>query len=271
LSDVELNDFSIFKALDKLNIYKSPGPDGLHHRILFETRIMISIPLRIIFEASTCMHMKQLSKDWINANICAVHKKGNKSDLSNYRLTSLTSIACKITEGFIRDHITKHVTDNNLFNNHQYGFLKGRSTMLQLFRIMDEWTECLESGGQINVLYADLEKAFDKVSHKLLIRKLRYDKVNESVILWIESFLCNRKQRVKINGFYSDWADVLSGIPQGTILGPILFIIYINNLLDVCKQFIHVYLFADNAKLYKRVITDDDHQVLQKGLNTFQE
>jgi len=93
---------------------------------------------------------------------------------------------------------------------------------------MDEWTEYLESGGQINVIYADFEKAFDKVSHKFLIRKLHYYKVNESVILWIESFLCIRKQRVKINGFYSDSADVLSGIRQGTILGPILFIIYIN-------------------------------------------
>jgi len=106
--------------------------------------------------------------------------------------------------------IKRHqTTDNNLFNNNQYGFFKGRSTMLQLLRIMDEWTECLESGGQINVIYEDFEKAFDKVSHKLLIRKLRYYKVNESVILWIESFLCNRKQRVKINGFYSDWADLI--------------------------------------------------------------
>jgi len=195
--------------------------------------------------------MKQLPKDWINANICAVHKKGNKSDLSNYRPICLNIIPCKIIEGFIRDHIMKHFTDNNLFNNNQCGFLKGRSTMLQLLRIMDEWTECLESGGQINIIYADFEKALHKVSHKSLIRKLRYYKVNESVILWIVSFLCNRKQRVKINGFYSDWADVLSGIPQGTILGrpTILFIIYINDLLDVCKQFINIYLFADHAKL----------------------
>jgi len=103
LSDVEFNDFSIFKALDKLNIYKSPGPDGLHPRILFETRNVISIPLRIISEAS--MNMKQLPKDWINANIFVVHKKGNKSDLSNYRPISLTSIACKVIEGFIRDHM----------------------------------------------------------------------------------------------------------------------------------------------------------------------
>ena len=174
--------------------------------------------------------MKQLPKDWINANISAIYKKGNKSDLSNYRPVSLTSIPCKVMEGFIRDYILKHFIDNNLFNNNQYGFLKGRSTMLQLLRILDEWTECLESGGQMNVIYTDFEKAFDKVSHKLLLDKLHDYKVNESIILWIKSFLCNRKQRVKVNGFYSDWADVLSAISQGTILGPLLFIIYINDL-----------------------------------------
>jgi len=124
-------------------------------------------------------------------------------------------------EWFIRDHILKHFIDNNLFNNDQYGFLKGRSRMLQLLRIMDEWTECLETGGQINIIYTDFEKAFDKVSHKLLLRKLRDYKINESVILWTESFLCYRKQRVKINGcFFSDWASVLSRIPR-----PLLFII----------------------------------------------
>jgi len=88
--------------------------------------------------------------------------------LSNYRPISLTSIPCKVIEGFIRDHIMKHFTDNNLFNNNQYAFLKRRSTMLQLLRVMD--TKCLESGGQINVIYTDSEKAFDKVSHKLLLR-----------------------------------------------------------------------------------------------------
>jgi len=108
------------------------------------------------------------------------------SDLSNYRPISLTNIPCKIIEGLIRDHLMKHFTDNNLFNN----FLKGRSTMLQLLRIMDEWTKCLESGRQINVIYADFEKAFGKVAHKLIVRKLRYYKVNESVIFCVESFLC---------------------------------------------------------------------------------
>jgi len=105
----------------------------------------------------------------------------NKSDLSNNRPISLTSIPCKVIKRFIRGNILKHCTDNNLFNNKLYGFLKGRSTMLQLLRIMDEWTKCLESGGQINVIYADFERAFNTVSRK---------------------FLCNWKQRAKTNGFY---------------------------------------------------------------------
>ena len=123
LSEIEFSDQCIFKALDNLNIYKSPGPDGLHPGILFETRNAISTPLRIIFE--TALRMKQLPKDWIDANISAIYKKGNKSDLSNYRPVSLTSIPCKVMEGFIRDYILKHIIDNHLFNNNQYGFLKG--------------------------------------------------------------------------------------------------------------------------------------------------
>ena len=105
-------------------------------------------------------------------------------------------------EGFVRVYILNHFLQNNIFSNNQFGFLKGRSTVLQLLHIMDEWTECLDSGGQINTIYADFEKAFDKVPHKLLIHKLRSYKLHESVIDWIKAFLCYRKQRVKLNGFF---------------------------------------------------------------------
>jgi len=120
---------------------------------------------------------------------------------------------------------------------------------------MDEWTKCLERGGQINAIYIDFEKAFDKVPHQLLLQKLIYYNVNLTVINWIKSFLCFRKQRVKLNGFFSEWNDVISGISQlGTILGPILFIMYINDLPDACIHFANIYLFADDAKSYKHVL-----------------
>jgi len=143
--------------------------------------------------------------------------------------------------------------------------------MLQLLHIMKEWTAALENGGQINTIYIDFEKAFDKVPHHLLFKKLQNYNLKVNVIQWIRSFLCYRKQRIKINGCYSEWADVISGIPQSTILGPILFMIYINDLPEICKQFARIYLFADDAKLFKHVICDEDHKALQLGLNALQD
>jgi len=105
---------------------------------------------------------------------------------------------------------------------------------------MDEWTECLENAGQINAIFTDFEKAFDKVPHQLLLQKLNLYKVDPSIINWIKSFLCFRNQRVRlINGFFSEWTEVISGIPQSTILGPILFIIYI--IYHTCANNLRMY------------------------------
>ena len=123
----------------------------------------------------------------------------------------------------------------------------------------------------VNTIYADFEKVFDKVPHHLLLKKLHSYNLNVHVIQWIRSFLCYRKQRVKINGCYSEWTDVISGIPQGTILGPILFIIYINDLPEICEEFARIYLFADDAKLFKHISCNEDHKALQLGLKALQD
>jgi len=159
------------KILENLNVSKSPGPDELRPKILYETRMKITTPLKLIFEAS--LKLKELPHYWVNANISAVYKKSKKSELCNYRPISLTSILCKIMEQFIWDYIIQHFLHNNLFSKNQYGFLKGRSTTLQLLHIMEEWTAALENGGQINTIYADFEKAFDKVPHHLLLKELQ--------------------------------------------------------------------------------------------------
>jgi len=113
-------------------------------------------------------------------------------------------------EKIIIDYLLEHFLSNNLFSNCQFRFLKGRSTVLQLLHTMDEWTECLERGGQINAIYTYFEKAFDKVLHQLLLQQLIHYNVNPTVIKWIKSFLCFRRQRVKLNGFFSEWNDVIS-------------------------------------------------------------
>jgi len=146
---------------------------------LFELRHEIVYPLTIIFNKS--YESRWLPLDWRSANISAIYKKGSKNDVSNYRPISLTSVICKIFESILRDNIIKHFQVNKLFTSKQFGFIKGKSTVLQLLQILDDCTLQLENGGQIDVIYTDFEKAFDTVPHKRLISKLYSCGINKDV------------------------------------------------------------------------------------------
>ena len=149
----------------------------------------------------------------------------------------------------MKEELVNHLSVNKLLSDSQFGLRKNRSTILQLLTVMNEWTEALDDGIQIDTVYLDFRKAFDSVPHKRLIKKLEGYCIKGILLEWFKNFLNGRQQRVVINGKASDWTNVLSGIPQGSILGPILFIIFINDLPgvvgNVCK------LFADDRKLYK--------------------
>ena len=259
----------IFEKLNNLKIAKSPGPDNIHPRILYELRHELILPLKIIFETS--YKLNQLPSDWKIGHITAIFKKGSKVDPSNYRPISLTSIICKVMESIIRDHIMKFFICNDYFTEFQYGFIKGRSTALQLLSIMDEWTSILDSGGQVDAIYTDFAKAFDTVPHRRLLCKLKSYNINEKATAWIRNFLCDRKQRICVNGEFSTWSAVLSGIPQGSILGPLLFLIYINDLPAMCTQqdiSTKIYLYADDAKIYKFITQMRDQADLQTVMNS---
>ena len=169
LSKADVSEECIVTKLENLNVSKSPGPDGLHPRVLSELASVIAKPLSILF--SNSLSSGTVPRDWKKANVSAVFKKGNRKLPSNYRPISLTCIACKVLESILRDEIYEHMRANSLLSTRQFGFVSGRSTMLQLLNVLDEWTSLLESGGSVDVVYLDFMKAFDTVPHRQLLAK----------------------------------------------------------------------------------------------------
>ena len=170
-------------------------------RILKEMATSLSLPLTILFKAS--LDNGTIPTDWKTAKISAIYKKGNKKYARNYRPVSLTSITCKILESIIRDSIIKHMIENKLFTNSQFGFIGGRLMILQLLKVLDSWTDTLNHNGSLDVIYLDFMKAFDKVPHQRLLGKLKTYGIDENIVNWMEDFLVGRKQRVCVNGVYS--------------------------------------------------------------------
>ena len=263
LSDIAVTKQEVEKKLLKLNTSKAPGDDQIHPKILKENAEIISDFLSILFTKS--LVKGQLPSDWKAAVVVPLHKKGNKKKTENYRPVSLTSIVCKILESIIRDKLLWHMDTNNLFTIHQHGFRNSRSCVTQLLEVLEDWTEILDEGSCLDCIYLDFSKAFDTVPHQRLLNKLHNYGIRGKVRTWIENFLENRSQSVKIGNTRSVKANVISGIPQGSILGPILFLIFINDLPEVVQS--TVKLFADDTKIYSRVNSQDEHNKLQGDLD----
>ena len=158
-------------------------------------------------------------------------------------------------ESFIRDVILPHMVKNNLFNSNQHEFLPRRNCTTHLLEVIESWYETIEKKGYIDVIYTDF--AFDSVPHLRLIRKVESYGIKGKLLSWIKSFLTSRRQRVNVNGQMSRWSEVKSGVPQGSVFGPILFLIFINDMPMVVKNTCK--LFADDAKIFG--------DVSKKGIN----
>ena len=185
---------------------------------------------------------------WKLANVSPIFKKGSRSSPENYRPVSLTSILSKLLEKIVSKQILEHLKANNILPKQQHGFLKGKSTSTNLLEAINVWTDLLEHNVPLDILYLDYSKAFDTVPHRRLIKKLSTVGIQGKVLEWLNSFLTGRKQRVVVNHVKSDWIDVISGVPQGTVLGPLLFLIFVSEIPDLVKS--HASLFADDTKLY---------------------
>ena len=255
------------KLLNKINPHKATGPDEIPTRLLKEASYEIAPIITLLFQAS--LKQGTLPKDWLKANMVPAFKKGDRGKPENYRPISLTSVLCKIMEHIVHSQIMKHFENYSILTDAQHGFRKQRSCESQLLIAIHDLARTLEEGGQMDCIMLDFSKAFDKVPHKRLLHKLHYYGVRGETLNWIQAFLSSRTQTVLVNGKQSKQAPVLSGVPQGTVLGPLLFLAYINDMPECVSSDLR--LFADDSLLYRRIKSVEDATILQQDLDKLQE
>ena len=267
IENVIITEEIVMKKLKSLDIEKSQGPDGLHPRMLKELACVIVPPLSYLFKRS--VHEGIVPDRWKLANVTPIHKNGSKNNKKNYRPISLTSVLCKILESIIKENIMDYFSAHNLFTIEQHGFISGKSCTTQLLETQETLIGNLDNHAATDVVYFDLRKAFDSVPHQRLKTKLRGYGIRGPLLNWIVNYLKDRKQRVVMDGATSDWCSVSSGVPQGSVLGPLLFLIYVNDLPDKLKS--NIKLYADDAKLYREIKSVEDCQILQNDILEMEE
>ena len=253
----------IIKAINEINDNSACGQDDIPAIILKQCKTTLAYPILLIWEES--LSHGYVPKVFKKQIITPVHKKSSKAEPSNYRPIALTSHLIKIFERILRNHIVHHLESNNLICNNQHGFRKHRSCLTQLLSHIDIILQNFLNNKDTDVIYLDYAKAFDKVDHQLLLNKLHSYGIRGKLLMWLNSYLSNRWQTVVINGKHSLPAKVISGVPQGTVLGPILFILYLNDL-ETCIHHSIISSFADDTRLKRAINTVQDTTLLQTDL-----
>ncbi|PFX24050.1 Nephrocystin-4 [Stylophora pistillata] len=263
IPDLMCSSANVGELLLTLDVNKATGPDGLSARLLREAASVISDPLSKLFNMS--LNRGKLPRDWKSANITPVYKNGGKEYVSNYRPISLTSLVVKTLEKLVTRHIMAHLEDHDLLSPHQYGFRAGFSCTSQLIRLFHSWASALDKNKTSDVVFLDFEKAFDSVPHKHLISKLGRYGINGQILEWLGDFLQDRFQRVVLEGESSDWSMVYSGVPQGSIVGPMLFLLYVNDIPEnlSCSS----EMFADDTLLFNSDHPSSVHQPVCESLS----
>ena len=236
----------VHKALECLDGNSAMGPDNINPLMLKSCASQLAYPLHLIF--SRAIREGQLPSDWKSSLVIPIFKNGARYDPLNYRPISLTSVCCKTFERLLCQHLTNYLESHMILSPHQFGFRASRSTSHQLLLVYDHVSKHVDEGRVVDVVLFDFSKAFDVVVHSLLLTKLRCIGIQGNILQTIHSFLSNRSMSVCVDGHLSRPGYVLSGVPQGTVLGPLLFLIYINSIGSNLSCSYKI--FADDLKLY---------------------
>ena len=267
LPDITFSVEGIRQLLFELDANKANGPDEIPPFVLKECAEEISPVLQIIFTKSLSSGV--LPSDWKKANICPVFKKGRRDEAKNYRPISLTSICSKTMEHILFHNIMSHLNSNNILIENQHGFRAGHSCATQLLTLTEDILHALDQKKQVDIILLDFAKAFDTVPHQRLLKKLKHYGMINDILNWIKAWLTDWTQHVLLKGESSPSKIVTSGVPQGTVLGPLMFLLYINDISRNITSSLR--LFADDCLLYRIIDSHDDITILQGNHNRLSE
>ena len=244
---------------------KASGPDGISGKMLKHTAVSIAPVITKLFNLS--IQTGVVPSAWKTSTVVPIPKGKAATELSNYRPISLLSVCSKILERHVSSILIDYISDNHLLENSQWGFLAGKSTTTALLSVVHDWHLHLEAKSDVCAVFFDLRKAFDSVPHRPLLHKLENLGIDKFLLNWITSYLTERDQRVVVNGDESSNLPVLSGVPQGSVLGPLLFIIYVDGVSSVISDKASAILYADDMTLYRPIYTPHDYELLQRDIN----
>ena len=265
ISDLDITVQDVREVLKTLDTNKSLGPDGVSPTLLKMCASEIAPSLTKLFNCS--IKYGKFPDKWKLANVVPLFKKGDAHLIDNYRPVSLLSCVSKVFEKIIFKYVFNFLRDNLKITIHQSGFIPGDSTTNQLVYLYNFFAKALDEKKEVYIVFCDISKAFDRVWHDGLIYKLKRVGINGILLDWFKNYLTDRKQRVTINGQSSSWGKICAGVPQGSVLGPLLFIVYINDIVENIGS--NIKLFADDTAIYIDVEkTEEGEIMLNRDLDT---